>query len=88
MIDGVDKTLPPGTYLVETDEEQIPGLTFLAYRRLQTVIVVPATVGSASAWQSVVIEPDALELAVCREKLHLLGKADQTRSQTQGIGIG
>jgi hypothetical protein len=30
-IRGADGAQPPGTYTVETDEEQLPGLSFLAY---------------------------------------------------------
>jgi hypothetical protein len=35
-IRGADGALPPGIYAVETQEEQLPGLSFLAYRRIST----------------------------------------------------
>jgi len=35
---GVDGVQPPGTYRVDTDEEQIAGLSFLAFRRVATTI--------------------------------------------------
>ncbi len=35
---GVDDILPAGDYLVLTDEELIDGLSFLAYRRVATLI--------------------------------------------------
>ena len=38
---GVDERQPPGTYEVETDEEPIVGLSFLAYRRVATAIRIP-----------------------------------------------
>ena len=38
-IDGVQ---PPGTYTVETEEELIEGLSFPAYRRKATVMLLPA----------------------------------------------
>lgn len=35
---GIDAEQPPGTYLVETDEELIAGISFPAYRRTSTRI--------------------------------------------------
>ena len=66
-IEGIDGLLPAGTYVVETDEEQIPGLSFVAYRRVQTTIIVPADTGSNAGRQVVVIEPQALQAALERD---------------------
>jgi hypothetical protein len=41
-IRGVDRLLPPGAYEVITDEEMIEGLSFAAFRRVATMIMVPA----------------------------------------------
>jgi hypothetical protein len=41
-IRGVDRFLPAGAYEVITDEETIEGLSFAAFRRIATMIVVPA----------------------------------------------
>jgi len=41
-IRGVDRLLPPGAYEVVTDEEMIEGLSFAAFRRVATMITVPA----------------------------------------------
>jgi hypothetical protein len=41
-IKGIDRLLPPGTYGVITDEEMIEGLSFAAFRRVATAIMVPA----------------------------------------------
>ena len=41
-IRGIDRLLPPGAYEVITDEEMIEGLSFPAYRRVATMIMVPA----------------------------------------------
>ena len=38
---------PPADYRVVTDEELIEGLSFLACRRISTVMFVPAQSGSA-----------------------------------------
>ena len=66
-LDGVDGLLPAGSYFVETEEEQIPGLSFTAYRRLQTTIFVPVNTGAYVGRQVVVIEPQALEQALERD---------------------
>lgn len=41
-IRGVDRFLLTGAYEVITDEEMIEGLSFAAFRRIATMIVVPA----------------------------------------------
>ncbi|MCA1514665.1 hypothetical protein [Bradyrhizobium sp. NBAIM01] len=42
QIRGIARILPAGTYEVVTDEEMIDSLTFAAYRRIATMITVPA----------------------------------------------
>src|ERR1700751_820036 len=39
---GVDRILPPGEYRVVTDEELIEELSFPVYRRMATMLFVPA----------------------------------------------
>jgi hypothetical protein len=41
-IRGIDRLLLPGTYEVITDEEMIEGLPFPAFRRVATMIMLPA----------------------------------------------
>ena len=41
-IRSIERLLPAGAYEVITDEEAIEGLTFSAYRRIATMIVVPS----------------------------------------------
>jgi hypothetical protein len=53
LIKGVDRVLPPGSYKVITDEEMIEGLWFAAFRRVATLIEVPAEVGRATQLISV-----------------------------------
>lgn len=48
-IRGVDGVRPPGTYLVETDEELIMGMTFDAYRRTATFLFLPSSGGSVTS---------------------------------------
>jgi hypothetical protein len=40
-IKGIDRLLSPGGYEVMTDEESIEGLSFPAFRRVATMIMVP-----------------------------------------------
>ena len=51
---GVDRQLPAGTYEVITDEESIEGLSFAAFRRNATMILVPGA-GSASVLEMISI---------------------------------
>ena len=46
-IRGIDRLLPAGTYEVITDEESIDGLSFAAFRRIATLILVPGPTRSA-----------------------------------------
>ncbi|MGY3487230.1 hypothetical protein ACVW1C_005113 [Bradyrhizobium sp. USDA 4011] len=41
-IRGIDRELPAGAYEVITDEEAIEGLSFAVFRRVATMIIVPA----------------------------------------------
>ena len=47
-IKGIDRLLPPGAYQVITDEEMIEGLSFAAFRRVATLIRIPAEGGGRS----------------------------------------
>ena len=58
---GIDRWLPPADYRVVTDEEVIDGLSFAAYRRVSTVIFVPAESGTAV--EMVTIDPLDLQAA-------------------------
>jgi hypothetical protein len=41
-IKGIDRLLPAGAYEVVTDEAMIEGLSFASFRRVATMIMVPA----------------------------------------------
>ena len=64
---GVDGAQPAGTYTVQTDEEAIEGLSFLAYRRVATVIFLPVPNRGAASFQSVTVTPQELEAAQARD---------------------
>lgn len=52
-IRGVDRLLPAGTYEVITDEESIEGLSFAAFRRIATMILVPGASASSQEMISI-----------------------------------
>ena len=59
-----DGPFPAGSYVIETEEELIPGLSFQAYRRIRTTINVPIARGIHTALQVLVIDPKELEKAL------------------------
>jgi hypothetical protein len=54
-INGVDRLLPPGAYEVITDEEMIEGLSFASFRRVATMIMVPACPPRSSTMEMISI---------------------------------
>ena len=62
---GIDEVLPAGSYVVQTDEELIEGLSFLSYRRIATAIILPAVSRCSSSTQVVTIDP--LDLAAAQD---------------------
>jgi len=67
---GVDRILPPGDYRVVTDEVLIEELSFPAYRRVATMIFVPAEPRHASSVEMVAIDPQELLAAQERDRTH------------------
>lgn len=64
---GLDGVQPAGTYKVVTEEEELPNLSFVAWRRIATLMYLPA-IGTKSAREQVVtIDPKDLAVAVARD---------------------
>ena len=63
LLKGVDRILAAGDYRIVTDEELIEELSFPVYRRVATMIFVPAESGSASTVEMVTIDPQDLQTA-------------------------
>jgi hypothetical protein len=61
-LSGIDEVQGAGTYTVETNEELLPGVSFPAYRRIETVIFLPAR-GGVFVDRVVNIDPSELEAA-------------------------
>jgi hypothetical protein len=73
VLKGLDEELPAGVYDLETDEERLEGLSFEAYRRVQTVIHLHPKPGHPGVTQSMTIDPDELTAALQRDQAHLPG---------------
>jgi len=67
---GVDRLLAPGDYRVLTDEALIDGLSFPVYRRVSTMIFLPAQFHQASSVELVTIDPLDLQAAQERDIAH------------------
>jgi hypothetical protein len=66
-LDEAPELQPAGTYVVQTDEEQIEGLSFLAYRRLATTISLPLNGAPKGSVQIISVDPADLEAALRRD---------------------
>jgi len=64
---GVDGVQPAGTYSIETVEETLGNLSFVAYRRVLTTIVLPCVGTPSRQKQVVTIDPRDLEAALARD---------------------
>jgi hypothetical protein len=65
---ALDRPLLAGTYRVVVDEEEIPGLSFLAFRRTATMLHVPALSALGGPNEMFLVNPD--ELAAVFEADH------------------
>ena len=66
---GIGAAQPAGTYTIETLEELIDGLSFQAYRRLETTIRLRAASGQLWLDRFVPIDPLELESAQKRDRI-------------------
>ena len=57
VLSALDQSLPAGTYRLVTEEEEIPGLSFVAFRRTATLLHLPALSATGNAHQVVSIDP-------------------------------
>jgi len=65
-IGGIDGELPAGSYRIETEEELIESLSFVAFRRLETTIALPAIGSLGLKRQILAIDP--LDLAAAKDR--------------------
>lgn len=67
LLKGIDRVLAAGQYKVITDEELIEELSFPVYRRVATMIFVPADSQSCSSVEMVAIDRRDLQDAQDRD---------------------
>ena len=66
-LNGIDEVQAAGTYTVETNEEPLQGVSFPAYRRMETLIFLPSRPGGAFVERVINIDPLELEAAQKRD---------------------
>jgi hypothetical protein len=61
---SLDGTQPPGTYRLVVDEDEIDGLSFLAFRRTATMLHLPALASGCSNYQVFLVDAEELASAL------------------------
>ena len=82
FVEGVGRDQPAGTYEVETVEEPIEGLSFLAYRTVSTSIVIPRSGGGKHDFQMARIAASVVQAARLETDKHT-GVGTDTRTGVQ-----
>lgn len=77
ILGDLDEVLPSGTYDVETDEELLEGLSFHAYRRILTLIHLPAESGHPGLSRTLTIDPKELDAALKRNAASCIDLSEQ-----------
>lgn len=64
---GSDTALPPGNYEVETVEEQIDGVSMIAFRRISTTIALHGPTIATASRQLTAVDPNDLAIALAKD---------------------
>lgn len=64
VLSSIDGAQPAGRYRVVVDEDEIDGLSYLAYRRTATMLHLPAVSISNRTQQIVFVDPAELQAAL------------------------
>jgi hypothetical protein len=81
LLKGMDRILPPGNYVVVTDEELVEGLSFPVYRRVSTTMMVPAQ-NRPSSVEMLTVDPRDLEAAQERDTAANYSSVAKTKPAT------
>lgn len=63
ILSALDSRQPAGTYRLVIDEEEISGISFVAYRRVATMLHTPAIAVQSVRREAVEIDPEELAAA-------------------------
>ncbi|MBS9477133.1 hypothetical protein [Ancylobacter radicis] len=63
-LSAIDSPQPAGTYKLVIDEEEIPDITFLAYRRSATLLHTPAIGAAGASGQVFKVSSEELDKAL------------------------
>lgn len=66
---GLDRPQPAGVYRLEADEEEVLGLSFVAFRRTATLLHLPALTTLGQAAEVVPIDPAELANALAADRI-------------------
>ena len=64
-----DGAQPAGTYRLVVDEEEILGLSFVAYRRTATMLHIPDVANTSPSRQSLLVDHAELSAALEKDRL-------------------
>ncbi|WP_417841676.1 hypothetical protein [Terasakiella sp.] len=67
-LDETINTQPAGSYQIDTDEELIEGLSFVAYKRTQTIIHLHSKSKNSSLTRALTIKASLLKQALERDR--------------------
>lgn len=65
------ESFPPGQYVVETVEESLKAVSFIAFRRIQTILNIPSPTSNVALSRSLEVNPDQLDAALKRDAINL-----------------
>lgn len=71
-LDEVEHELPAGSYRVETEEETLDNVSFVAYRRVSTHIFLPPLLAMSDGMQMCAIHPEGLTRALTLDRARAL----------------
>jgi len=83
-----DEVWPAGDYTIETEEAPLEGLTFVAYRRVETIMVVRPATGKKGVAQFITIDPLELDAALLEDRKsadHVDVEDAQGRAENEGM---
>lgn len=82
QLPGLPSALPAGDYLTETDEEQLTGMSFVAFRRIKVLIYLHQKLNRPGLTESVWIEPSELDAALEHDATVDAGQGDALRGSS------